>query len=314
MVAGLLPVPALALTVARLSGSEADLVVRAVSFAPAGVPLYAAALLLVLGLAVRASRRRLLLAAAGGLAAGLALHLAWVVPWYVGDPAAASGTSTIRVMTANMLGDAGDGPALVAAVLDADVDVLVVPEMSTATLAEMRGAGLDGLLPHAAGEPAAGAAGTMVFAREPITDVAPLPTEMGSWSMRVGETTLFAVHPAYPLRIEAWRAEQARLRAAVAQQRPDLVAGDFNATLDHAPMRALLDLGYRDATEASGSGWQPTWPQDRRGLVGLLPPLVQIDHVLIADGWTSSTTWTLPIAGSDHRALVAEVARPGPDG
>jgi endonuclease/exonuclease/phosphatase (EEP) superfamily protein YafD len=311
VVAALLLVPAVVLTLARLSGSQADLVVRAVSFTPAGVPLYAAALLLVLGLAVGAARRRVPLAAAVVLAVGLGLHLAWVVPWYVGDPAAASDSGSMRVMTANLLGDSGDGVQLVEAATEADVDVLVVEEMSTATLEDMRAAGLDALLPHEAGEPAPqGVAGTMVFAREPITDVTRLPTEMGSWSVRVGEVSLFAVHPAYPLAIEEWRSEQAALRAAVEEERPDLVVGDFNATLDHRPMRDLLAVGYRDATEASGSGWQPTWPEHRHGLVGLLPPLVQIDHVLVADGWTSAATWTLDIAGSDHRALVAEVAPP----
>jgi endonuclease/exonuclease/phosphatase (EEP) superfamily protein YafD len=307
---GLLLGPAALLTAARLSGSDAGPVVRAVSFAPAGVPLYAAALVLLLVLAAWRGRRRLPLAVAVVAVGGLGLHVAWVAPWYVGASAAVS-SSDLRLMTANLLGDQGDGPGLVAAASDADVDVLAVQELSTATLADMDAAGLAELFPYRAGEadPTGGVLGTMVFAREPVTDVVRLPTVMGSWSVRVGETSLFALHPAYPLDVADWRAEHAALLDSALDLGPDLMLGDFNATLDHAPMRRLLDAGYRDATELSGSGFQPTWPATGDGLRGLLPPVVQIDHVLVHEGWTAARTWTVGIDGTDHRALVAEVGR-----
>ena len=312
VLSGVLLVPAVVLTLARLSGSDHGLVVQAVAFAPAGTLLHAGALLVLVGLLARpGSRGRRGPGLAAVLAAaGLALHLSWVLPWYVGDPAGETAGAPVRVMTANMLGDAGDGAALVAAATEADVDVLAVEEMTTRTLAAMEQAGLDLLLPHRAGDAApSGVRGTMVFAREPITEVERLPTVMGSWSVRVGDVRLFAVHPAYPLQPERWSAELDVLRAAAERERPDLVLGDLNATLDHAPLRAILDLGYRDATEQSGGGWQPTWPAAGEGLTGLAPPLVQIDHVLVAEGWTASSTRAVTIPGSDHRALVAEVAR-----
>ena len=309
--AGLVLAPAVLLTAARVSGSDAGPVVRVVSFAPAGLPLYAVGVVLLLVLAAWRGRRRLPLAAAALATAGLALHLAWVAPWYVGASAATGEGPALRVMTANLLGDAGDGPGLVAAASTARVDVLAVEELSTRTLAAMDRAGLAELFPYRAGEPdpTGGALGTMVFAREPVTDVTRLPTVLGSWSVRVGDVGLFAVHPAYPLDIAAWRADHAALLAAAADLAPDVLLGDFNATLDHAPMRRLHDAGYRDATELSGSGWQPTWPASGSGLQGLLPPVVQIDHVLVDDGWSATSTWTVEIDGTDHRALVAEVAR-----
>ena len=56
---------------------------------------------------------------------------------------------------------------------------------------------------------------------------------------------------------------------------PRVLAGDFNATLDHAELRRLLDRGYRDAAEQAGVALRPTWPAGKS-----LPTLVTIDHVL----------------------------------
>lgn len=309
--AGLLMVPAVVLTLARLSGSDAGPAVRAVSFAPAGVPLYGAGLVLLLVLAARRGGRRLPTVGAGVAVVGLALHLAWVAPWYVGTSVAADADApALTVMTSNLLSGAGDGAALVAAAAEARVDVLAVEELSTGGLAQMEAAGLAELFPYRAGEAdPGGVRGTMLFAREPITDVERLDTEFGCWSASVGDVTVFALHPVYALDTAQWAAEHATILAAAERLQPDLLLGDLNATLDHAPMRRLEEAGYRDATELSGGGWQPTWPATGSGLRGLVPPVLQIDHVLLDDGWTARRTWTVDIAGTDHRALVAEVAR-----
>ena len=86
--------------------------------------------------------------------------------------------------------------------------------------------------------------------------------------------------------------------------------GDLNATVDHEPMRRLADAGYRSATELANEGWQPTWPA--YGVVHVagveVPRLVQIDHVLLGRRMAALETHTLAIRGTDHRALVAEVA------
>jgi len=89
----------------------------------------------------------------------------------------------------------------------------------------------------------------------------------------------------------------------------DLIVGDMNATPDHDVMRRLDDAGYRDAGEVSNEGWQPTWPANHVGILPSLPPLVRIDHVLIADSMASLGTKTVDIDGTDHLALVATVAR-----
>ena len=56
------------------------------------------------------------------------------------------------------------------------------------------------------------------------------------------------------------RGDRGAARLATARGDVQILAGDFNATLDHAELRALLDRGYIDAADAAGEGWTPTWP------------------------------------------------------
>jgi endonuclease/exonuclease/phosphatase (EEP) superfamily protein YafD len=92
---------------------------------------------------------------------------------------------------------------------------------------------------------------------------------------------------------------------------PLVVAGDFNATLDHEPMRRLLRTGLRDAARQANSGWQPTWPgaTDAAGALPIGVRLIALDHVLADRYYSAISTSTYPIARSDHRALVARLAR-----
>ena len=118
------------------------------------------------------------------------------------------------------------------------------------------------------------------------------------------------MHPYSPTVPGAWRDDHAAVVAAVDSERPDLVVGDFNATADHPPMRALADLGYRDVGELANQGWQPTWPSSgARDVLGIpVPSLVQIDHVLVGPLLAAISMRTVAIADSDHRAVLADVA------
>jgi endonuclease/exonuclease/phosphatase (EEP) superfamily protein YafD len=151
----------------------------------------------------------------------------------------------------------------------------------------------------------------MVFARLPLGEPTRVPTTHGSWAMTVGDLGLLAVHPSPPTDVDAWRRDHATIRAAIASSSPDLVVGDFNATPDHPPMRALADAGYRAVSELANEGWQPTWPANGgfRVLGVPLPRSAQIDHVLVGERLAAIRSSTFPLAGTDHRPLVAEVAR-----
>ncbi|MCW2791569.1 MAG: hypothetical protein JWO76_667 [Nocardioides sp.] len=314
-----LALPALFLTAVRANDPVAGRLVGAEAFTPLAIPAYAALLLLALAALVAARRgrgttRALRAVVAAVAVAGLVVHLAWFSARVSGDnPPPAAGADPLTVMTANLYGGRADGIELVRVASDEDVDLLVVEEITETELARMEQAGLDALFPHRIGDagPAFDVSHTMVFSREPLGRAERVNTAHESWLVTRGDLTLLAVHPFAPSDPEQWRADHAAVLAAAKASDPDLVVGDFNATLDHAPMRALADHGWRSVAELANEGWQPTWPSN--GLIerfGLpLPSLVQIDHVLVGPRLAALSTHTVDIPGTDHRAVVAEVAR-----
>jgi endonuclease/exonuclease/phosphatase family metal-dependent hydrolase len=82
-----------------------------------------------------------------------------------------------------------------------------------------------------------------------------------------------------------------------------LLLGDFNATLDHAPLRRLIGSGYRDAADTVGAGLSPTWPADSL-------PVVALDHVLADARIGVGAVSTHPVPDTDHRALAATLILP----
>jgi endonuclease/exonuclease/phosphatase (EEP) superfamily protein YafD len=316
VVAGLLLVPAVLVTLARVVEPPWTLALQLEAFTPLAIVPYAAALLLLAGLvALRpdGGRRTPATAALGLVALALSLHVWWFAPLVTGSaPAAADRGPT--VLTANILKGRGDVDALVTEVREREVDLLVVNEVTPRSLARLEGDGLSDVLPHRAGrpDPARGTRGTMVFAREPVRVVDRVATELDSLVVSVGDLTVLAVHPLPPLEAGGWLAEHDALLAATREHRPDLVVGDFNATLDHAPLRAYGDLGYRDAVELTNGGFAPTWPTMRGpgliGLAGAFGPVAQIDHVLVDERWTVTEAATGELAGTDHRYVAATVA------
>lgn len=309
LVAGLLLLPAVVLTLARLLGPEGARGVQLVAFTPWGLPAYgvAAAVLATVAWRRRSSLARGLAALA---VAGLVVHGWWFSPMLVGGSAAAEGEETLTVMSANMFFGDADGEALVRNAAAADVDLLVVQEVTEGLLATMEEAGVDEVFPHRAGAAGPSAQGTMVFATVPLGEAVPVDTSWGSWLVEVDGLSLLAVHPFSPVDVDRWWADHRLLGRTVLAETPDLVVGDFNATLDHAPMRELADAGWRSTTELANEGWLPTWSMS--GLLGdaglPLPPVVQIDHVLLAPPLSALATRTVALPGSDHRALVAEIA------
>jgi endonuclease/exonuclease/phosphatase (EEP) superfamily protein YafD len=244
--------------------------------------------------------------------AGLLFHAVLLVPLYVGGHP--HGRPDLVVMTANLRLGQADPATVVALVRKDHVDVLVLEEVTPEAAAALAAAGLRTVLGHVVGTAAPGAAGTLVLSRYPLTGTTPLATGNASYRTRVGAPRpfwLLAIHPSQPLREDgAWSRDWAVLEPAIASLRgPRLVVGDFNAVLDHAPVRAALETGLRDAAEQADSGWQPTWPSRATGhrfLLGLV--LFPIDHVLASGHFAAVSTSTYDVPGTDHRALVARLA------
>ena len=307
--------PAVLLTTARALQPTGGAWLRIVSFTPLAIVAYAVVLLLLIVRVVVPGRtkRRWWLVAALAVAVPLVAHLWWFAPQISGaNPPAAEGAQPFTVLTVNSSAGGIDALSLVAAASAAHADVLVVQEITPGELATLESGGLAEVWPHRVGEARAGVAGLMVFSRAPLSGAVPLPTVMDSWAATValpqGEVRLLAVHAWPPTDPARWRADQAAIRAAATGA--DLIVGDLNATADHDTVQALADDGFRSVAELANEGWQPTWAANgERGLLGFgLPPLVQIDHVLVGARLAAGSTDTLRLDGTDHLAVVARVA------
>ena len=309
------------LTLARVLTPGGHAWVLLTSFVPWALVGYLLAGLL-LGLLCWRSRRRLLPAVGVALAAvGLLLHAFWLAPSFVVSGSASTDGVPVRVMTLNLQYGRADTDSVVRLAKRLRPDLVVLEETTPDALAGLEAQEVGsaaGSWPHQAGAAAPGASGTVVLSRYPLVEDTSFALGNGGARMEVRAPTPFtltAVHAIYPLLgTEAWEQDFRTLTADARETPgPHLVVGDFNATLDHRPMRTLLDAGLTDAAEDAGSGWQPTWPRPgSRAPNGITVPLrlMAIDHVLMSEGLSASSTSTHVVADTDHLALVA-VVRPG---
>lgn len=308
-------VPAAAITVARLVQPPAGAWVRLVSFTPYALALYVvAALLLVAAWAAGEGRWSRVAATLTVMSlAGAVLHGLWLSRSFVGGAVVAEHGDALRVMTLNLMLGQATPAAVVETAVDRDVDVLVLQEVDRAAFGLLEDAGVEAAFPHLAGEPADGAAGTVVLARRPLTDETPLATGFGGVQVTYRDVTVVAVHARPPVGDAAeWTADQRVIRrAAYERPGPAVIVGDFNATTDHRALRELDGRGYVDAATAADAGWQPTWPADGQvRVVGLpVPPMLAIDHVLTNDALSAVETEAVTVDGTDHRALLAVLSR-----
>lgn len=315
LVVVLLVVPAGALTVARVVQSPGGAWVRLVAFTPYALALYLVALVLLLLAWGRARGRWRPLARTLALAAlaGTLLHAWWLAPAFVGGEVAAARGKPLRVMTVNLMLGQGSPAEVVELAVEQQVDVLVLEEVDASALARLRAAGLDEAFGHEVGEPAPGAAGTMVLATRPLGPARELDTAFVGFETEVGGVTVVAAHPRPPTGdVGDWVADhRAVRRAAYDREQPAMIVGDLNATTDHRVLRELAARGYRDAATEARSRWQPTWPADGQvGVLGVVvPPMLALDHVLVNDGLRPLETRAFDVDGTDHRALLAVLGR-----
>lgn len=313
------------LAVLRLGDPTSRRLVEAVTLAPLGLPLAALGVVVAVVLLARGGRGARAARSAAALAAALALaltltvaHAWWLAPLYAGARPAGS-TPSFVVMTQNL--EYGDVGALARTAVAHDVDVLVLLEVTPDRLAEVLATDLGARLPHTASHDARQGMGTIVLSRLPVARAASLYEGAESLVVdlvddRFGPVTVVAVHTRPPYDAQGWRDDHAQVHAGLVGLRADtdaalVVAGDLNATLAHAPLRRLVDLGLRDAAVQANGGWSPTWPvgghQRRFGIT--VPAFAAIDHVLTSPGLVVTQASTTEVDGADHRAVVATVSR-----
>ncbi|MGY1916917.1 endonuclease/exonuclease/phosphatase family protein [Blastococcus sp. SYSU DS0973] len=296
----------------RATGAERGYpLVPALAFTP-----YAAATaVLPLAAAVRArSLPGTLLAAAAGATLGAAVVSHRGRP-PTGPPPAGT---RLRIATVSLrLGRVPAGP-VVELVREHDVDVLAVQELTPDAHRRLTAAGLDRELPHVHVVPARPgsvvSASGGVWSRWPVTGRRVVPGGYEQPVVRLPggdgpDVEITSIHSrppsTSPAAVRGWSEDLAALPP------PDpvvlrVLAGDFNATLDHAALRAVLRQGYRDAARAAGRGLTWTWRPLR-----LRFPRLALDHVLVDLRLAVTGFAAAPVQGSDHRSLVVDLVLPG---
>ena len=227
---------------------------------------------------------------------------------------AASGP-VLRVLTANLMAGQADAHTVVGLARQLDVDVLFLQELTDAAAARLTRAGLNDLLPHETTDIRGdGPRGSGLYARFPLASGLRLrPNYHAQPTARLElpsgqQVDLVCVHPHAPNppssrpKVARWREELAALPPAT--DPPRVLAGDFNATADHAHFRRLLRQGHVDAAGEMGHGLVPTWGP------GGEPALLTIDHVLVDRRCAVLATSVHALPGSDHRAVFAQFCLP----
>ena len=244
-----------------------------------------------------------------------AILIALLVPRAVPNraPEGAPGVR-LRVLAANIAANDVTAKQMLDRVRRWDVDVFSVVELPPQTVLAYDRAGIRSLFPHRALQALPGFEGTGLYSRLPLRPVAaPRGTQFALAAAELdppgaAPVRIVAVHVPAPIEGDAAAQRRRELRdlPGAGQGPLRLLAGDFNATLDHADLRDLIGRGYHDTAEQAGTGLRPTWPADRR----LVPALVTIDHVLADRRIRVISARSVAIPGSDHRGVLAELLLP----
>lgn len=230
----------------------------------------------------------------------------------------------IRVMTWNTAGAATDPQLIAKTAIAMQADVVSLPETmieaGEAVAIAMRDMGSP-MWAHHEAYPGWAANSTTLLISPSLGDYSVIESTSGDASgtatvptvvaMPVSGSgpTIVAAHAVAPRQddMEHWRESLTWLGDQCASENV-IMAGDFNATIDHMDRLGVDggDLGRcHDAAIATGAGAVGTWSTDWPALLG-----TPIDHVLATDAWTATgsvVVTSLDDSGSDHRPLVVQL-------
>ncbi|MCR3747458.1 endonuclease/exonuclease/phosphatase family protein [Lentzea californiensis] len=220
----------------------------------------------------------------------------------------------VRLMTANLLTGIADAEFIVREVRKRNIDVLALQELTPQMVGDLDRAGLRQVLPNRVfldepGGSGSGLASRFPLSRRNLTPPSTLQQAGALVDLPGKDIEVVSVHPLPPVVTagpEAWQRELAGLPAPDSTGAIRVLAGDFNATLDHVGLTRLLNKGYVDAADQVGKGLIHTWPSAS----GFWPPPVTIDHVLVDSKLLVDTVDVFDVPGSDHRAVVTQFVVP----
>lgn len=241
------------------------------------------------------------------------LYCHWVLlPLFPRSPPATTGTR-LRVVSANLL-VVNETPEVLAAELERfDADVYFLQELSAEWDEQFERLGFWRRYPfnrRINGEDAFGAA---IASRLPVRDLevfwsADLPQVRGVLHLDDRDVELVNIHLLPPRTLDYTRYYHLGAEALLEivrrfGGRSFIVAGDFNSTPDSDFATRMRDLAD-DAWESGGRGFGFTWPN---GMFSLPP--IRLDHVFVSRDLGVLAVRVGDGAGSDHRPVLADIAR-----
>lgn len=215
----------------------------------------------------------------------------------------------VRVMSLDLGQGHATAASVVSLVRDQHVDVLSLQELTPESAAALNAAGLNSLLPNQIFQPGTGPTGSGLASSYPLrqTQIAGAATfgEVSgvvslSQNRSVEVLSVHVLPPTDGASTDTWKRELAGLPDTGGNV-PRVLAGDFNATVDHAGLRSHLTAGYVDAASQTGAGLVPTWPANTRW-----PELLPTDHVLVDNRCPVDTFSTFTVPGTDHQAVLTQ--------
>lgn len=241
--------------------------------------------------------------------------------------------TSIRVMTWNTAGSATSADTIAQMAVAMRADIVTLPETTIDTGEQvaiaMRELGQPMWAHHAAyGEygvdgwdatsttlliaPALGDYSVIESSQDGSSNTSTVPSAVAMPVDGDGPTVV-AAHAVAPREeyMDRWRADLQWLADQCGEGNV-ILAGDFNATVDH--MAGLGTGGATlgncsDAAATTGNGAVGTWPTDFPALAG-----APIDHVMVSPSWraTGSTVLkSLDDSGSDHRPIIVQLEPAG---
>jgi endonuclease/exonuclease/phosphatase (EEP) superfamily protein YafD len=250
---------------------------------------------------------------------------AWVQCHRNPPPAVPAGAPSLSVMTFNVNFGVADDPANVAAIAEANADLVLLQETTPRAEALFR-AELADAYPHMVFSYCCRAGGLGILSKHPIVDREPLPPPVGWFPAErvvidtpLGRTQVINVHLRPPISDDgSWvagyfstrsvRAEEiAALWASAEPSLPTIVAGDFNESRNGRAIEFLGDKGLRSALVEQHPR-ATTWRWNTS--VGTLR--AQLDHIVIDGHFRAVDTRVLERGRSDHMPVFAVLTAADP--
>lgn len=240
---------------------------------------------------------------AASLVAGLTLAVLAIFP-FPRNPPSAAGARTLKLVSFNV-NTANPGKQEVLRFLEKeDADLVFLMEVNNAWVASLKP--LEARYPHRLAAPRSDNFGAAVYSKHPLSgggiryfgeyDLPWVALELPDLGMHIA-----AVHPLPPG--ETNTLDRNRMLLEVASQLKDkpgaMLCGDLNLTPYSPWFREVLARG---GLRNPAPPYSPTWM--RHSLFA-----IPIDHVLLGPGLTLVSRRIEPPLGSDHNAVVVEIAK-----